>query len=313
MEYKWKVKKSERSMSLENFIYKQLGDWSHKQIKRSIDAKRAFVNGRNIFVSKWNLKPNDTVLFVPTQNDVPKLPTSRFHYVDVLHEDNDLIVTNKPPFVDYEEYTKIVVDYIKRKNRGKSYPYLGQMHRLDKETSGVMVFTKKKQANVLADQFRDHSVQKFYLALVCGRVPQEQGKITKPIEKGEFGEGRKVRIHDRLGKTAMTRYQVLERYAHATLLKVEIFTGRTHQIRIHLSDLGFPVVGDKLYGQDVAGRQIPARRHMLHAETLIFTHPITHKKMRIHAPMTKDFLALVETHPSSPLPQWCILLRPGWH
>lgn len=281
-------------MSLENFIYRHLGDWSHKQVKRALDAKRAFVNGRNVFVSKWNLKPNDKVLFVPTQHDLPRADQSRFHYVDVVYEDGVLIVTNKPAFVDFEEYTRVVSDYLKRKNRGKSYPYLGQMHRLDKETSGLMVFTKKKIANVLADQFRDHSVKKFYVALVQGRLLKEQGRIAKSIEKGEFAEGRKVRIHEGKGKKAVTIYRVLERYANATLLKVEILTGRTHQIRIHLSDLGHPVIGDKLYGGDAVRLPMAARRHMLHAETLIFSHPIKHKKMRLIAPLPKDFQQLID-------------------
>lgn len=283
-------------MSLENFIYKQLGDWSHKQVKVAIDKKRAFVNGKNVFVSKWNLKPNDLVLFTPIQNDMPGSQTiqGRYKFVDVLFEDSYLLATNKPAFIDYETYVHTVTDYLKRKNKGKGYPYVGQMHRLDKETSGVMVFTKKKVANSLADQFRDHSIRKQYLAIVDGRVGTERGTIKKPIEKGEFEEGKKVRITKSkdTGKRAVTLYDVVERYEKATLLKVQIQTGRTHQIRIHLSDMGFPVVGDKLYGYEEG---ISFKRQALHAERLDFMHPVTRKKMKILAPLPEDMKKLIET------------------
>lgn len=289
-EYKWRVKKSERGLSLENFIYKYLGDWSHNQVKNAINNKRAFINGRNVFVSKWNLKPNDLVLFVPGEKEVSKPGDQRYKFVDVLFEDSWLLVTNKPAFIDFETYVGTVMNYLKRKNVHKSYPYLGQMHRLDKETSGVMIFTKKKVANSLADQFRGHSLQKFYTVLVQGSVAKNEGVIKKAIEKGEFDEGKKVRI-SKTGKEAVTQYRVLERYADATLLEVQIKTGRTHQIRIHMSSIGHPVVGDKLYGE---GGKVTAKRQILHAERLDFTHPVTNKRMKVVAPFPKDFVEIVD-------------------
>lgn len=294
-QYKWRVKSSEHGMSLENFIYKQMGEWSHKQVKVAIDRKRAFVNGRNVFISKWNVKKNDLVLFVPSQSDAPKPITTggRYRFVDVLFEDPHIIVTNKPAFLDYETYMSTVQNYLKRQIKGKSFPYLGAVHRLDKETSGVMVFTKKKAANTLADQFRERRVRKFYLTLVEGRIKKEEGLIDKPIEKGQFAEGRKVRIadDDDVGKSARTHYRVVERYERATLLRVEIKTGRTHQIRIHMSEEGHPVVGDKLYGQP---NGIPFRRHVLHAERLEFKHPMTHQKLKILAPLPPDLRELID-------------------
>lgn len=289
--YKWKVKKSERGVSLENFLYKQMGNWSHKQIKRAIDHKRAFVNGRNIFVAKWNLKPNDLVLFVPTFQEKEK-PLSRYQFVEVLYEDSYLLAANKPPFVDYETYAETVKNYLKRQTKGQGYPYVGQVHRLDKETSGVMLFTKKKSANTLLDQFREHQIKKFYLALVRGQLQKDEGTVTKAIEKGEFGEGKKVRVVNQgSGKEAHTHYRVVERYRNATLLRVEIKTGRTHQIRIHMSDLGFPIVGDKLYGDDKA---LAFKRQVLHAERVDFVHPVTGKKIRVVAPLPKDLEELID-------------------
>lgn len=298
MSYQWRVKKSEHGMSLENFIYKQLGDWSHKRVKDAINAKYAWVNGKNVFISKWNVKANDKVVFAPAAQSGAKessgVVSGRFKFVDVLFEDTYIICVNKPAFIDYETYMDTILAYLKRKNQGVGHPYLGAMHRLDKETTGVMVFTKKKIANTLADQFRAHTIRKSYLALVNGAVDREQGVIKKPIEKGEFGEGRKVRIvtaDDAEGKTAETHYRIVERYEKASLLRVEIKTGRTHQIRIHMSDLGHPLVGDKLYG---SASGIAFKRQALHAELLEFRHPVTNKKMRIQAPLPPDFAQLVE-------------------
>lgn len=293
MEYKWKAKKSERGMSLENFIYKKLGDWSHGQVKKAIDNRRAFVNGKNVFISKWNLKPNDLVLFAPSKADVPQASTNRYRFVEVLFEDSHIIAANKPAFVDHEDFSKTVQEYLKRKNKGKGFPYLGQMHRLDKETTGVMIFTKKKIANSLADQFRERRIQKFYSAIVDGHVQKEQGSIRKGIEKGEFEEGRKVRVvsSQAKGKKAVTLFRTVERYDKASVLKVEILTGRTHQIRIHLSDMGYPIVGDKLYGNE---NGIPFKRHALHAERLDFIHPVTRNKIKIQAALPGDMKKLIE-------------------
>lgn len=294
-QYKWRVKSSEHGMSLENFIYKQMGDWSHKQVKVAIDRKRAFVNGRNVFISKWNVKKNDLVLFVPSPSDQAGSQASggRYKFVDVLFDDSYVIVTNKPAFIDYETYVETVKGYLKRRISGRSYPYLGQVHRLDKETSGVMLFTKKKIANTVADQFRAHTVKKFYLTVVNGRVKKDEGLINRPIEKGRFEEGRKVRIveDEDSGKSALTHYRVMERYDDATLVRVEIKTGRTHQIRIHMSNLGHPVVGDKLYGGDAG---MPFRRQALHAERLEFRHPVLHQKMKMVAPLPPDLRELID-------------------
>lgn len=292
MEYKWRVKKSERGMTLENFIYKKLGDWSHKQVKDAIDHKRAFVNGRNVFISKWNLKPNHVVLFAPSDNDVPRENQSRYRFVDVLLEDNDIIAVNKPAFVDHEMMAETVRNYLQRRNGQKSYPYVGQMHRLDKETTGVMLFTKKKRANVLADQFREHKIRKFYLALVHGRVEKEQGVIKNKIEKGRFDHGRKAReTTDSDGMRAVTNFRVVERYDDATLLRVEIETGRTHQIRVHFSGMDHPLIGDKLYGPE---QDAGHNRHLLHAERVDFKHPVSGKKIRVMAPIPKDMGLVIE-------------------
>lgn len=291
MNYEFTVKSSEHGRRLDAFLHSKLPDWSHRLIKNAINRKRVFINQKNIFISGWNLKKGDRILFRPAKGDYPQEPeVSRYQYVQVVYEDPWLLATNKPPFIDYDSFVNQVNLYLKRRHREKFYPYLGQMHRLDKETSGILLFTKKKIANVLAEQFRSHRIRKYYLALVEGRVNNDQGMITDPIAKGKYEGGRKARIAgEDEGKESHTEYGVEERYEQATLLRVLLKTGRTHQIRVHMASIGHPVMGDKLYGG--APR---AKRQMLHAHRVEFIHPVTSKKMKLAAPLPDDMKKIID-------------------
>lgn len=313
MELKFRVKKSERGERLDAFLYKKMGTWSHRQIKSAIDKKKTIVNGKNVFVSGWNLKPGDVVLFYPEKSDqAATSEPGRYSYVSVIFEDDDILAVNKPPFVDYDSYVPQVNAYLKRRYGPKYYPYLGQIHRLDKETSGLLVFTKKKSANVLAHQFRDRRVLKFYLAVVMGRVEKNHGVIRERLEKGKFEGGKKAKIaEDGGGKESFTEYWVEERYETATLLRLRIGTGRTHQIRVHMASMGHPVVGDKLYGEktidhrpktidpktnksSIFNHQSSIKRQALHAHEIEFDHPLSGRRMNLKAPLPKDISALID-------------------
>lgn len=310
MEYQFRAKQRDEAKRLESFLYEKLATWSHKNIKRAIDRKRAFVNGQSVYLAGWQLRHGDQVLFRPRPIDYPNqrpteqkqaLPQARgpkYHFIRILYEDEALLAADKPPHVDYDSFVLEMNAYLKRTHRPGYYPYLGQMHRLDKETSGILVFTKKKLANILSLQFKDRRIKKFYLAIVSGRLEQEQGLINKPIEKKRLSEGRKGRIveeDDDTGKECLTEYWVQERYAEATLVRVRIKTGRTHQIRIHFQDMGHPIVGDKIYGDgsDIL-EGMPIKRQMLHAAEMELTHPVTKKKLQLLSPPPKDFEALVD-------------------
>ncbi len=314
MDYNFKVKKSEKGKRLDSFLHEKLETWSHRQIKNAIDRKRVLVNGKNVFISGWNLKAGDRISFNPAKDDMPQAPElSRYQFINVIYDDKDILVTDKPAFVDYDSFVAQVNAFLKRQShKDKFYPYLGQMHRLDKETSGLLIFTKKKSANVLADQFRDHRILKYYLVLVEGAVDKDHDIIRDAIEKGKFEGGQKAKIADEgEGKESYTEYWVKERYAGATLLRVQIKTGRTHQIRIHLSSRGYPVLGDKLYKKEERPKgkdqnpetknqkikkiePLKVKRQMLHAQQIEFRHPITHKKIKCESPIPKDMAALIE-------------------
>lgn len=290
----FKVSNSERGMSLENFIHRHVGDLSHKKVKQAIDDKRVSVNGKVVFIWKWNLKPGDIVQFKSSAKDRESgIELSRYQYIKTLYEDDNLLVTDKPAFMDFDSYVEHVAAYLKRIKGKGFYPYVGQIHRLDRETSGILLFTKKKQANTLADQFRERSVKKFYFAVVQGRVEKEQGTIRERLEKGKFEGGKKARtVKGEEGKEAVTEYMVTERYENATVLRVLLGTGRTHQIRVHMASIGHPVIGDKLYGGENTKL---INRQALHAWRVEFTHPVTRKKMKFEAPIPADIQKLLET------------------
>lgn len=295
MDYNFRVKKSERGTRLDNFLYQKMGNWSHKKIKLAVDKKRVFVNGKNVFISGWNLKPGDRVEFRPEKTDFPHAEEfSRYHYIDVIYEDQDILVANKSPHIDYDSFIVHVNAYMKR-THGKNYrPYLGQMHRLDKETSGILLFTKKKIANVLSEQFRDRSIRKYYLAVVCGRVEKDHDIIRHRLEKRKFSGGKKVGVaHGGRGMESSTEYWVKERYDTASLLRVRPATGRTHQIRVHMSETGHAILGDKLYGKQ--NEAFGMGRQALHAHQIEFVHPVKGKKLKFEAPIPKDMAGLIDS------------------
>ncbi len=244
--------------------------------------------------------------------------------IKVYYEDRDLIVVEKPagilsmpaqevserdrrgrPPDDSETLIGLVRAYLRRRFPKAKQSFLAPLHRLDAETSGIMVFALSKAGQRLASQFREHRIQRTYTALVFGRIERENGVIDRDLEKGDFAAGRKVReVPKGEGTRAVTEYRVKERYAEATLVDLEVRTGRTHQIRVHLAAEGFPILGDMLYGAeffqgnqavlDECDKHLGFRRHALHASSLAFKHPTNGKKMSYRSNMPEDMKAMVD-------------------
>ena len=162
----------------------------------------------------------------------------------------------------------------------------GIVHRLDKDTSGVIVVAKNDKAHInMSEQIKNHEVEKTYIALVKGFVKEEEATINMPI--GRSTKDRKKMAVNKNGKNAVTHFKVLKRFKNYTLLEVIIETGRTHQIRVHLSEIGYPVVGDTVYSN--GKNEWGIKGQCLHAKSLKFKHPITGKEMFIEAPLPKYF------------------------
>jgi 23S rRNA pseudouridine1911/1915/1917 synthase len=223
--------------------------------------------------------------------------------LDVLYEDDDLLVLNKPPGLVVHpaagHYENTLVNALLHHCGGSlsgigGVARPGIVHRLDKETSGCMVVAKNDAAHVrLAAQFARRQVEKIYHAILCGQLPGESGEIMAQIRRHPTHR-KQMAVVSGGGRSAHTSYRVLERLAAATLIEARLHTGRTHQIRVHFKHLGFPVAGDTLYGARQSERLqkltgLTFSRQLLHAAKLAFHHPATGKAVIFHAPRHADF------------------------
>jgi 23S rRNA pseudouridine1911/1915/1917 synthase len=229
--------------------------------------------------------------------------------LDVLYEDGDLLVINKPPGLvvhpapGHDAGTLVNALLHRCKDLagigGERRP--GIVHRLDRDTSGALVVAKNEAAMAhLAAQFKNRSVAKEYVALVQGAVARKSGRIATLIGRSPR-DRKKMSARVTRGRDAVSNYEVVEQFESAALVRVRIETGRTHQIRVHMAHLGHPVLGDEAYGRARTHDSIPSLpRQMLHAERIAFRHPRTGVDLRIEAPWPEDFRTAVEALRSSP-------------
>lgn len=222
----------------------------------------------------------------------------KWRYVDVVYEDRDIIAVNKPRgvVVTSEEGTKTLTDsvhsYIIRKYPGAKAAFVKPLHRLDKETTGIVLFAKSKNGNHLVEDIKNHLVGRIYLTIVEGAVVDDDGTIKRCLTKGDFGHGKKVGIAaPGDGKKAITHYHVVERYENAAMLEVRLETGFTHQIRVHLASIGHPIIGDKIYNPHGV---IKFPRQALHAAEVKFKHPSSGKLIHLKTRPPSDMEELID-------------------
>jgi 23S rRNA pseudouridine1911/1915/1917 synthase len=286
----------------------RIQDWSRARLQRLIEDGDVLINGRTSKPS-YKLRPADEI-----EVELTPTPSAEFAPenipIAIVYEDDDLIVVNKPaglvvhPAAGIHSGTlanALAFHFQQLSTRaGAARP--GIVHRLDKDTSGLIVVAKTEAAHEnLADQFRAREVFKAYVALVHGRVESESGRIEEPLARDPSKRTRMAVV--RGGRPALTIYRVRRRYERFTLLDVEIKTGRTHQIRVHLQWLKHPVVGDPVYGggrdktvQDARLRSMIAKlnRQFLHAEQLAFRHPRINTLLRFNAPLPAELAKFLE-------------------
>ena len=290
---------------IDRYLARQLAaTGSRVQLQRWIRDGLVHRNDQTVTPST-TVRPGDRLtVMVPTTTPPGDLTPERMP-LDILYEDDVLLVLNKPaglvvhPGAGHATGT-LVHGLLAHTTElsglaGPSKP--GLVHRLDKDTSGVMVVAKQDQAHrALAQQFEARTVQRTYVALVAGVVRYDHGVITAPL-------GRHPRDRQRIavqppgrGREAVTRYRILRRLTGCTLLELSPQTGRTHQLRVHLLHLGHPILGDPKYGRRPAGEG-PARadRQLLHAARLGFRHPVTGEAVEFSAPWPEALTRLLET------------------
>jgi 23S rRNA pseudouridine1911/1915/1917 synthase len=270
------------------------------------------VNGQSCKAG-YRVKINDAItasLPPPVSGDLVAEPLP----LDILFEDPDLLIINKPadlvmhPAAGHSSGTLVhgILYHCPNLEGIGMEKRPGIVHRLDKDTSGIVLVAKNGRAHQeLSRQFKTRSIQKHYLTLVAGSPKSMQGRIDMPVGRHPV-ERKKMSTRSKRGREALTLWRVRERYTAATLLDVELKTGRTHQIRVHCQAMGFPIVGDSTYGWKGALKKIAAgnaalqtalkdvKRQMLHAYRLGFNHPVDGRPLSFEAPLPKDMATLLD-------------------
>lgn len=284
---------------IDSYIAKIYKDLSRSAIQRLISEKKIKVNGKNIKESYKVKKEDEIEITVPkakkTDIVAQNIPLT------ILYEDNDIIIINKPkgmvvhPANGNLDGTLVNAIMSICENSlsgigGEIRP--GIVHRLDKNTSGCIIVAKNDKSHInLSNQLKKHEIKKTYIALVRGIIKENEATINMPIARDK--NDRKKMAVDKNGKEAITHFKVLNRFDNKyTLLEINIETGRTHQIRVHLSYIGFPIIGDDVYSNGKNKWNIVGQ--CLHAKSLDFLHPITGEKIHVEAELPKYFIDILE-------------------
>ena len=292
-----KVEKLEAGKRIDTYIPSK-SEYSRAMIQKMMNNGNILVNGKKVKVS-YKVQADDEITIKEQAAKEISLEAQDIP-IEVLYEDNDIIVVNKPkgmvvhPANGNPDGTLVnaIMSICKDSLSGIGGEIRpGIVHRLDKDTSGVLIVAKNDKAHIkMSEQIKNHEVEKTYIALVKGFVKENEATIDMPI--GRSLKDRKKMAVRKEGKNAVTHFKVIERFPNYTLLEVKIETGRTHQIRVHLSEIGYPIVGDEVYSNGKNEWNIHGQ--CLHAKSLKFKHPITEKKMCIEAPIPEYFQNIIK-------------------
>mgnify|MGYP004495077759 FL=1 len=287
------VKQEDQGKRLDMYVSNQNNELTRTAVQRLIEQEKILVNGKKQKVA-YKVVEGDIVTVEKSEAKPIELKAQEIP-IDIIYEDNDIIVVNKdkgmvvhpangnPDGTLVNAIMAICKDSLSGIG-GEIRP--GIVHRLDKDTSGLLIVAKNDKAHVnMSEQIKNHEVKKTYIALVRGIVKENEATIDMPI--GRSRSDRKKMAVDKNGKNAVTHIKVLKRYDKYTLLEINIETGRTHQIRVHLSHIGYPIIGDYTYSN--GKNEFGVIGQCLHAKCLEFKHPVTGKKMKLEAPLPDYF------------------------
>lgn len=287
------VKSEEINKRIDLYLVEANNQFSRVTIQRLIQNGKILVNGKKVKVS-YKVQENDQIILEEEKPRNIELKAQDIP-IEIIYDDNDIIVVNKPkglvvhPANGNPDGT--LVNAIMSICKGSLSGIGGEIrpgivHRLDKDTSGILIVAKNDKAHInISEQIKKHSVKKTYIALVRGVVRENEATVNMPIARST--KDRKKMAVNKSGKEAITHFKVLKRYDNYSLLEINIETGRTHQIRVHLSEIGYPIIGDNVYsnGKNEWGIQ----GQVLHAKSLKFKHPTTNNEMLLEAPIPNYF------------------------
>jgi 23S rRNA pseudouridine1911/1915/1917 synthase len=267
-------------------IYKE---YSRSYFQKLTDKQKIFVNDKFVLAS-YKLKKGDVISFKFDVEEILKIAPERID-LDIIYEDDDIIIINKQSGIvvhpSYGHQCGTLLNALMAHSKGKYNLYL--VHRLDKDTSGVIIFAKNEKSKIsISKQLQKRAVKKIYLAAVKGIIVENKGRIEAPL--GRSPQNRKIMSVNPLAKKmAISEFNVFARRDGYTLVEVRIITGRTHQIRSHMKYINHPVVGDQQYGgSEVSIDGKKYNRQMLHAYHVTFTHPRTSKIVEFKAELPND-------------------------
>ncbi|MBQ9658478.1 MAG: RluA family pseudouridine synthase [Clostridia bacterium] len=266
---------------------------SRTAVQRMIEEENVLVNDKKVKTS-YKIQKDDIISVKKEEAKEVELKAQDIP-IEVIYEDKDIIVVNKPkglvvhPAAGNPDGTLVNAIMAICKDSlsgigGEIRP--GIVHRLDKDTSGILIVAKNDNAHVnISNQIKEHQVKKTYIALVRGNIKENEATINMPI--GRSTKDRKKMAVSKKGKEAISHFRVLKRYGKYTLLEINIETGRTHQIRVHLSEIGFPVIGDYIYSN--GKNEFNVVGQMLHSKEIEFKHPTSGEQMKLEAPLPQYF------------------------
>ncbi|MBI5856931.1 MAG: RluA family pseudouridine synthase [Sphingobacteriales bacterium] len=314
------IDKGQEPLRIDKFLVNRIEGASRNKVQQAINAGMVTVNGNEIRPN-YKIKPRDSIIVFsdmsPEETDVVPEKID----LDILHEDADLLIINKPAGMVVHpgsgNYSGTLLNgvawYLRQQNPSiseDSLPRFGLVHRIDKNTSGLLVLAKTDKAmRHLAKQFFDHSIKRQYVALVWGDMENDEGTIVAHIGRNQrFRKLFEAYPEGDHGKEAITHYKVLERFGYVTLVQCVLETGRTHQIRVHMKYIGHPLFNDDFYGGDkIVKGTVYARykqfvdncfqicpRQALHAKTLGFIHPTTEKEILFNTELPDDMKQVIE-------------------
>lgn len=316
--FRFEADKGQQQLRVDKFLVTRMQKTSRNRIQQAADAKCIIVNGKAV-KSSYKVKPGDIVSIVMDR------PRYEFEIIaediplEIVYEDEHLLVVNKPAGLvvhpGHGNYHGTLVNALAWHFRDNpdydvSDPRLGLVHRIDKDTSGLLVVAKTPDAKThLGKQFFDKTTRREYVAVVWGDFDDDKGTIVGNIARNPKNKLQMAVFDDpNIGKHAVTHYEVLERFGYVSVVKCVLETGRTHQIRVHMRHTGHPLFNDARYGGDrilrgttfakyqqfIANCFATCPRQALHARTLGFVHPATGKEMDFECPVPPDMTALID-------------------
>ncbi len=274
------------------FLARQVPELSRSHIQKLITEGHVKVSERHV-KANYKLQATDRIEMVIPDAKTVDIAAEDIP-LDILFEDTDVIVINKPrgmvvhPAAGNSQGTLVnaLLNHCGDLSGINGEVRPGIVHRLDKDTSGVMVAAKSDEAHIkLAHQIKERTASRKYLAIVHGNVKEEQGVIHAPIGRHP-SDRKKMAVVFSNSKDAITNFEVIERFGQYTLVACKLLTGRTHQIRVHMSYIGHPVVGDPKYG--ISKQPFSIKGQALHSAQLQFVHPVTNQEMKFSAPLPDD-------------------------